>query len=167
MEPAELTFKSWDGTELFYRAWAPKQTTAKALLLFHRGHEHSGRIVHLVDELNLPDYAMFGWDARGHGLSREAEACNPTWTSVPLVGYNFARALAARRDLDVTLVSQVRNRTALLADPIAKLARLHFIDNEWVAAPLYRLIKTTTPDINHCLTASLSTAGMARPACGM
>jgi glycosyltransferase involved in cell wall biosynthesis len=66
-----------------------------------------------------------------------AEACNPTWTSVPLVGYNFARALADRDDLDVTLVSQVRNRTALEADPIAARARLHFIDNEWVARPLY------------------------------
>ncbi len=66
-----------------------------------------------------------------------AEACNPTWTSVPLVGYNFARALAERSDLDVTLVSQVRNRKALEADPIASLARLHFIDNEWLAAPMY------------------------------
>jgi glycosyltransferase involved in cell wall biosynthesis len=66
-----------------------------------------------------------------------AEACNPTWTSVPLVGYNFARALAGRDDLDVTLVSQVRNRAALEADPIASRARLHFIDNEWVARPLY------------------------------
>lgn len=68
-----------------------------------------------------------------------AEACNPTWTSVPLVGYNFARALAARPDLEVTLISQVRNRAALLADPIAALARLHFVDNEWVARPLYSL----------------------------
>jgi len=68
-----------------------------------------------------------------------AEACNPTWTSVPLVGYNFARALASRADLDITLVSQVRNRTALLADPIAAQVRLEFIDNEWLAAPLYSL----------------------------
>lgn len=68
-----------------------------------------------------------------------AEACNPTWTIVPLVGYNFARALASRADLDVTLVSQVRNRSALLADPIASLAQIHFIDNEWVARPLYAL----------------------------
>lgn len=68
-----------------------------------------------------------------------AEACNPTWTSVPLVGYNFARALAARPDLDITLVSQVRNRAALLADPIAQQVKLHFIDNEWLAAPLYSL----------------------------
>jgi glycosyltransferase involved in cell wall biosynthesis len=68
-----------------------------------------------------------------------AEACNPTWASVPLVGYNFARALAERDDVQVTLVSQVRNRAALEADPIASRVRLHLIDNEWVARPLYLL----------------------------
>jgi glycosyltransferase involved in cell wall biosynthesis len=68
-----------------------------------------------------------------------AEACNPGWTSVPLVGYNFARALARRPDLDVTLVTQVRNRPALEADAIAADARLVFIDTEWLARPLYRL----------------------------
>jgi glycosyltransferase involved in cell wall biosynthesis len=70
-----------------------------------------------------------------------AEACNPTWTSVPLVGYNFARALAERPDLEVTLASQVRNRAALEADPIAARARLHFVDNEWLARPLYALAR--------------------------
>src|SRR2546423_11873733 len=66
-----------------------------------------------------------------------AEACNPTWTSVPLVGYNLARALADRPDLDITLVSHVRNRPALEADPIAGLARLAFIDNEYISRPFY------------------------------
>lgn len=66
-----------------------------------------------------------------------AEACNPTWTSVPLVGYNFARALAENPDLQVTLVSHVRNQQALEADPIAEIARLVFINNEWIAKPLY------------------------------
>jgi glycosyltransferase involved in cell wall biosynthesis len=70
-----------------------------------------------------------------------AEACNPTWTSVPLVGYNVARALAERPDLEVTLVSQVRNRAALEKDPIAALARLRFVDNEWLARPLYSLAR--------------------------
>ena len=67
-----------------------------------------------------------------------AEACNPTWTSVPLVGYNFARALSRRSDLDITLLSHVRNRAALEADPIAASVRLRFVDNEWLARPLYR-----------------------------
>ena len=69
MKATERTFKSWDGTELFYRAWIPKQSTDKALLLFHRGHEHSGRCQETVDLLNLNDVAIFAWDARGHGRS--------------------------------------------------------------------------------------------------
>jgi glycosyltransferase involved in cell wall biosynthesis len=66
-----------------------------------------------------------------------AEACNPTWTSVPLVAYSLARALAARDDLAVTLVSHVRNRKSLESDPIAGLVKLHFIDNEFVARPFF------------------------------
>ena len=61
---------SWDGTELFYRAWWPEGKKAKkALLLFHRGHEHSGRWQETVDSLGLDDVAIFAWDARGHGRS--------------------------------------------------------------------------------------------------
>ena len=68
-----------------------------------------------------------------------AEACNPTWTSVPLVAYSLARALAARDDLAVTLVTQVRNRKALESDPIADVVHLQFIDNEFVARPFFRV----------------------------
>ena len=72
---AEHYFPSADAMPLFYRHW-PAATTAghvagarKAILLFHRGHEHGGRMAHLVDELNLPDYDFFAWDARGLGES--------------------------------------------------------------------------------------------------
>lgn len=68
-----------------------------------------------------------------------AEACNPTWTSVPLVGYNFARALSEHPDLQVTLVSHVRNQSALESDAIADTARLVFVNNEWIAKPLFKL----------------------------
>lgn len=60
---------SWDGAELFYRAWLPQKKTGKTLLLFHRGHEHSGRWQEFVESLNLADVAIFAWDARGHGRS--------------------------------------------------------------------------------------------------
>src|SRR6184192_3009108 len=69
MEATERTFTSWDGAELFYRSWIPHKATDKALLLFHRGHEHSGRWQETVESLNLPDLAVFAWDARGHGRS--------------------------------------------------------------------------------------------------
>src|ERR1043166_3490901 len=70
MQAAEFTMLSWDGSQLFYRAWIPAAPTQKALLLFHRGHEHSGRWSEFVELLALDDVAIFAWDARGHGLSR-------------------------------------------------------------------------------------------------
>src|SRR5436190_179874 len=69
MELTEKTFVSWDGAELFYRKWLPDKPTEKALLLFHRGHEHSGRWQETVDTLGFDDVAIFAWDARGHGRS--------------------------------------------------------------------------------------------------
>lgn len=64
-----------DGIELFYRWWLPAngqaQPASRAVLLFHGGHEHSGRFDELVAGLaaELPDHAFFAWDARGHGRS--------------------------------------------------------------------------------------------------
>jgi alpha-beta hydrolase superfamily lysophospholipase len=69
MTPHETFFDSWDGAQLFYRAWIPETRTEKALLLFHRGHEHSGRWSEFVKMLALDDLAIFAWDARGHGRS--------------------------------------------------------------------------------------------------
>src|SRR5688500_13461505 len=65
----ERTFRTFDGAELFYRAWLPAARTDKALVLFHRGHEHSGRFDEMVEALGLHDAAVFAWDARGHGRS--------------------------------------------------------------------------------------------------
>src|SRR5258708_26277305 len=69
MEGVERTFTSWDGAELFYRSWIPNKATNKALLLFHRGHEHSGRWQETVDSLDLDDIGIFACDARGLGRS--------------------------------------------------------------------------------------------------
>ncbi len=66
-----------------------------------------------------------------------AEACNPTWTSVPLVGYNFAHALASRDDLEVTVATHPRNRRAVEPDELSTLAEVIYPDNEYVAARVY------------------------------
>ena len=66
----ERSFRTHDGVDLFYRHWPAVQEPRRgAIVLFHRGHEHSGRMAHLVDELGLPDFDFFAWDARGHGRS--------------------------------------------------------------------------------------------------
>lgn len=74
----ELTFITHDGVPLFYRHWPASGTSRGAIVLFHRGHEHSGRMGHLVDELDLPDCDFFAWDARGHGRSPGARGFSPS-----------------------------------------------------------------------------------------
>jgi alpha-beta hydrolase superfamily lysophospholipase/precorrin-6B methylase 2 len=66
---AEGTFKSWDNTELFFRSWEPAAPSDKAVIIVHRGHEHSGRAELQVNDLGLTDFWAFSWDARGHGNS--------------------------------------------------------------------------------------------------
>ncbi|NAS97590.1 hypothetical protein CU664_22675 [Pseudomonas syringae pv. actinidifoliorum] len=78
-------FTTHDGVELFYRHWPAAHPTPgaprQAVLLFHRGHEHSGRIAHLVDELDLPGFDFFAWDARGHGRSPGARGDSPSFAT--------------------------------------------------------------------------------------
>ncbi|NUO76494.1 MAG: bifunctional alpha/beta hydrolase/class I SAM-dependent methyltransferase [Lysobacter sp.] len=69
-EQQERQYASFDGTQLYYRHWpATGEGPRRAVVLLHRGHEHSGRVAHLVDELGLDDCNFFAWDARGNGRS--------------------------------------------------------------------------------------------------
>lgn len=76
----EHFFNAPDGTRLFYRCWPARLGTSatQAVVLLHRGHEHSGRVQHLAEELDLPDFAMFAWDARGHGRSEASRTKDPS-----------------------------------------------------------------------------------------
>jgi alpha-beta hydrolase superfamily lysophospholipase/SAM-dependent methyltransferase len=68
----ENWFRGSGGVMLFYRAWLPPASdgaVTHAVLLLHRGHEHSGRLEELAHALVAPGTAVFGWDARGHGQS--------------------------------------------------------------------------------------------------
>lgn len=101
MNPTENKMTSWDGTELFYRAWLPATAAKKALLLFHRGHEHSGRWQGLVDGLGLEDVAGFAWDARGHGRSPGARGSAPNLAAVIKDTEAFVRHVSERHGIRV------------------------------------------------------------------
>ena len=74
----EHHFATHDGEQLCYRHWPATGTRRGAIMLLHRGHEHSGRVAHIVDELELSDFDFFAWDARGHGKSPGARGHSPS-----------------------------------------------------------------------------------------
>jgi alpha-beta hydrolase superfamily lysophospholipase/ubiquinone/menaquinone biosynthesis C-methylase UbiE len=106
----ESEFASHDGVELFCRTWPARCGTAKgAIVLLHRGHEHSGRVAHLVDELGFENFTVYAWDARGHGRSPGERGHSPS----------FAHSV---RDLDC-FVRHIRETGGFEMDQIAIIAQ--------------------------------------------
>jgi alpha-beta hydrolase superfamily lysophospholipase/SAM-dependent methyltransferase len=95
LQPTEHTLALRDGSKLFYRAWLPEKPVTKALFLFHRGHEHSGRWQETVAALGLEDVVVFAWDQRGHGRSPGERGLAPDLATVIRDADEWVRNLAA------------------------------------------------------------------------
>lgn len=106
-------FISHDGTELFYRHWPAisegATNNAPTIVLFHRGHEHSGRIAHLVEELDLPNFQFFAWDARGNGQSPGERGDAPSFAYIVRDAEYFVQHIKKTyglRSKDIAVIGQ-------------------------------------------------------------
>ncbi|KQS97755.1 MULTISPECIES: bifunctional alpha/beta hydrolase/class I SAM-dependent methyltransferase [unclassified Rhizobium] len=150
--PIEGEFKTHDGTTLFYRHWpAMTPETKGTIILLHRGHEHSGRVAHIVDELGLDDCAFYAWDARGHGRSPGARGFSPSFA-------------ASVRDLD-TFVGHIRETSGARIEDIAVIAQSvgAVLAATWVHdyAPKVRALVLASPAFDIKLYVPLAKPGIA------
>jgi len=113
-EVLEDQFKTWDNTELFYRAWKPidEQQSDKAMIVLHRGHEHSGRLYDIIDKLDLPDFWAFGYDSRGHGKSPGPRGYAGDFSILVKDLDTFVKYVAKKHDIPVENMVIVANSVA-------------------------------------------------------
>lgn len=148
----ESTFASHDGVQLFYRFWPARSGNAKgAIVLLHRGHEHGGRVAHIVEELGLDDFAFYAWDARGHGRSPGERGHSPS----------FAHSV---RDLDC-FVRHISETGGFAMDQIAVVAQSvgAVLASTWVHdyAPAIRALVLASPAFDVKLYVPFAKKGIA------
>ncbi|HUP55998.1 MAG TPA: bifunctional alpha/beta hydrolase/class I SAM-dependent methyltransferase [Bdellovibrionota bacterium] len=107
----EGLFKSWDGVELFYRKWEPIRASSekRAVILIHRGHEHSGRVQEILDGLGLDDYHAFAFDARGHGRSPGPRGYAREFNDLVKDLDHFVKLMARTHDIPMENITLVAN----------------------------------------------------------
>jgi acylglycerol lipase len=64
------TYESDDGLRLFEQEWSPEGTPKAGVVIVHGYGEHTGRYVHVAEELTRNGYAVSTFDLRGHGRSQ-------------------------------------------------------------------------------------------------
>jgi len=72
MQPSHSTgtHETDDGLGLFEQEWSPAGATKAGVVIVHGFGEHSGRYVHVAEELTRNGYAVSTFDLRGHGQSQ-------------------------------------------------------------------------------------------------
>ncbi|WP_413289694.1 bifunctional alpha/beta hydrolase/class I SAM-dependent methyltransferase [Bdellovibrio sp. HCB337] len=107
---SESYFRSFDSKELFFRTWQPNDINSKkAVIVIHRGHEHSGRLQEIVDGLNLSDTWMFAYDGRGHGKTEGPRGYAPDFSYLVKDLDTFAKFVSQKHGIPMENITVVAN----------------------------------------------------------
>lgn len=111
-EEKKSTFSTFDGEKLVYRSWSPtKETTGekKALIVIHRGHEHSGRLIDLINGVDEPEFWAFGYDSRGHGESPGPRGYAPSFSHIVKDLDTFVNFISKEHQIKVENIFVIAN----------------------------------------------------------
>lgn len=103
------SFSTHDNVPLSYRHWPSIGNSRGAILLFHRGHEHGGRMEHIVNELRMKDFDFFAWDARGHGISPGERGFSPSFADSVRDVQTFTNHIISKYEIpisDISIIAQ-------------------------------------------------------------
>jgi len=82
MDISEWPWESFDGLEMYGRAWTPAGKPKATVVLVHGHGEHTGRYEHVAAVLTKKGYALLGFDLRGHGKSGGKRGQTPSYQAL-------------------------------------------------------------------------------------
>jgi len=135
-EQFEQSLKANDGCDIHFRLSRPAAVSRHAVLLFHRGHEHSGRLGEVVRDLNLKDTWLFAWDARGHGKST---APLRSFDQLVIDARQFIAHISQAYDIPVENISVVAHSFSAVALIDCLLKYKHPISSLILLAPTFSI----------------------------
>jgi len=80
MEHEEGVFQGSGDIKLYYQYWEPRAEARAVVAIVHGVGEHSGRYQNLIEPLTNKNYALYGFDLRGHGRSPGQRVFINSWS---------------------------------------------------------------------------------------
>ena len=138
MKHSEFKFKTFDGLQLFAQSWQPETKSRAVICLVHGMGEHSGRYIHVAEQLTQAGYVLFAFDLRGHGqspgprghtpsyealmqdISSLIEAANKQFPQLPF--FLYGHSLGGNLILNYILRHQTQFKGVIATDPWFRLA---------------------------------------------
>lgn len=82
MKTFEWEWTSFDGLKMYAKGWTPEKEPKGVICLIHGIGEHAGRYAHVGAALTAADYALLGFDHRGHGKSGGPRGHTPSYDAL-------------------------------------------------------------------------------------
>ena len=98
MNETTFNFQTFDGQNLFGRAWYPSERAQAVVGLIHGLGEYSGRYTHVAEWFGKERIALIAFDLRGHGRSEGKRGDAPSFESYMRDLDAFQQQIEARFD---------------------------------------------------------------------